>query len=143
MKFAIGSDHGGFVLKEEIKTELEAWGHKVVDLGCYSEESIDYPQFAHAVADEVSVGNVDRGVLVCTTGIGISIAANRHKGVRAALCRNCDMTYLTRIHNDANVIAFGARYTTILDARAMLRVFIEAQYSNEDRHTRRIEGIEI
>ena len=70
------------------------------------------------------------------------MAANRHKGVRAALCRNCDMTYLTRIHNDANVIAFGSRYTTILDARAMLRVFLEALYSNEQRHTRRIEGIE-
>ena len=142
MKIAIGSDHGGFILKEEIRAELESWGHEVIDFGCNSDESTDYPQYAHAVAKEVQSGNAERGVLICTTGIGISMAANRHKGVRAALCRNCDMTYLTRIHNDANVIAFGSRYTTILDARAMLRVFLEAQYSNEQRHTRRIEGIE-
>jgi len=142
MKIAIGSDHGGFVLKEEIRAELEAWGHEVIDFGCKSSESTDYPQYAHQVAEEVASGKAERGVLVCTTGIGISMAANRHKGIRAALCRNCDMTYLTRIHNDANVIAFGSRYTTILDARAMLRVFIEAQYSNEERHTRRNEGIE-
>ena len=143
MKIAIGSDHGGFILKEEIRTELEAWGHEVIDFGCKSDESTDYPQYAHSVAKEIQAGKAERGVLICTTGIGISMAANRHKGVRAALCRNCDMTYLTRIHNDANVIAFGARYTTILDARAMLRVFLEAQYSNEPRHTRRIEGIEV
>ena len=143
MKIAIGSDHGGFVLKEEIRAELEAWGHEVIDFGCKSDESTDYPQYAHYVAKEIQSKNAERGVLICTTGIGISMAANRHKGVRAALCRNCDMTYLTRIHNDANVIAFGSRYTTILDARAMIRVFLEAQYSNESRHTRRIEGIEI
>jgi len=143
MKIAIGSDHGGYILKEEIRAELEAWGHEVIDFGCNSDESTDYPQYAHSVAEEVQTGKVERGVLICTTGIGISIAANRHKGVRAALCRNCDMTYLTRIHNNANVIAFGSRYTTILDARAMLRVFLDAQYSNEQRHTRRIEGIEL
>ncbi len=143
MKIAIGSDHGGFILKEEIRAELEAWGHEVIDFGCKSDESTDYPQYAHSVAKEVQSEKAERGVLICTTGIGISMAANRHKGVRAALCRNCDMTYLTRIHNDANVIVFGSRYTTILDARAMLRVFLEAQYSNESRHTRRIEGIEI
>jgi len=143
MKIAIGSDHGGFILKEEIRAELEAWGHEVIDFGCKSDESTDYPQYAHSVAKEIQSKNAERGVLICTTGIGISMAANRHKGVRAALCRNCDMTYLTRIHNDANVIAFGSRYTTILDARAMLRVFLEAQYSNESRHTRRIEGIEM
>lgn len=130
-------------MKEEIRAELEAWGHEVIDFGCESSESTDYPQYAHEVAEEVASGKAERGVLVCTTGIGISMAANRHKGVRAAPCRNCDMTYLTRIHNDANVIAFGSRYTTILDARAMLRVFLEAQFSNEERHARRNDGIEI
>ena len=141
-KIAIGCDHGGFDLKEEIVVELKSWGYDVLDVGCFSKNSFDYPDAGHNVSRAVQVTDVDRGILICTTGIGMSMVANRYHGVRAALCRNCDMTYLTRIHNNANVIVFGARYTTILDARAMLRVFLESQFSEVERHQRRVEKIE-
>ena len=141
-KIAIGCDHGGFDLKEEIVVELKSWGYDVLDVGCFSKNSFDYPDAGHNVSRAVQAADVDRGILICTTGIGMSMVANRYHGVRAALCRNCDMTYLTRIHNNANVIVFGARYTTILDARAMLRVFLESQFSEVERHQRRVEKIE-
>ena len=142
MRIALGSDHGGFVLKEEVRVELESWGYDVTDFGCESNDSTDYPDYAHRVSRAVADGEVDRGILVCTTGIGMSMAANRHEGVRAALCKSCDMAYHGRIHNDANVIVFGARYTTILDARAMLQVFLESQFSNQERHARRVRKID-
>ena len=142
LKIAIGSDHGGYDLKEEIVVELNSWDYNVNDFGCYSIESCDYPDSAHKVSQAVASGEADRGILVCTTGIGMSMVANRYSKVRAALCRSCDMTYLTRIHNNANMIVFGARYTTILDARAMLIVFLESQFSEVDRHIKRVEKIE-
>jgi len=141
-KIAIGCDHGGYDLKEEVVVELKSWGYEVTDMGCYNKDSFDYPDSGHKVSRAVASEEVDRGVLICTTGIGMSMVANHYSGVRAALCRNCDMTYLTRIHNDANMIVFGARYTTILDARAMLIVFLESQFSEVDRHIRRVEKIE-
>ena len=141
-KIAIGCDHGGFDLKEEIVVELKSWGYEVIDVGCFSKESYDYPDAGHQVSKAVADGTVERGILICTTGIGMSMVANRYHGVRAALCRNCDMAYLTRIHNDANVIVFGARYTTILDARAMLKIFLDSQFSEVERHKRRVEKIE-
>jgi len=142
MKIAVGSDHGGYDLKEEIVVELKSWDYEVNDFGCFSNESCDYTDSAHKVSQAVASGEADRGILVCTTGIGMSMVANRYPKIRAALCRNCDMTYLTRIHNNANMIIFGARYTTILDARAMLRVFLESQFSEVDRHIRRVDKIE-
>ncbi len=142
LKLAIGSDHGGFDLKEEIIVELKSWDYEVIDFGCFNKDSFDYPDSGHKVSRAVASGEVDRGILICTTGIGMSMVANRYSKVRAALCRSCDMTYLTRIHNNANMIVFGARYTTILDARAMLIVFLESQFSEVDRHIKRVEKIE-
>jgi len=142
MRVAIGSDHAGYVLKEELRIDLEKWGYDVKDVGCKTASSCDYPDFAHAVADLVIWYEVDRGILICGIGIGISIAANRHAGIRAALCHNCDSAYLCRVHNDANVIAFGARYTTFVDARAMLKIFLGTHFSDEERHVQRISKIE-
>lgn len=142
MRVAIGSDHAGFVLKDELRVELQKWGHAVLDMGCASTDAADYPDYAHLVATAIAEGRADRGVLVCSTGIGVSMAANRHHGIRCALCHNCDSAYRARTHNDANVIAFGARYTTFLDARAMLQVFLGTHFSGEERHRRRIDHIE-
>ncbi|MCX7848415.1 MAG: ribose 5-phosphate isomerase B [bacterium] len=142
MRIAIGSDHAGFILKDELRVELQRWGHTVLDMGCHSTDPSDYPDYAHEVCKAVLEGRAERGVLVCSTGIGMSMAANRHAGIRCALCHNCDSTYRARTHNDANVIAFGSRYTTFLDARAMLQVFLGTHFSGEERHRRRIEHIE-
>lgn len=142
MRVAIGSDHAGFVLKDELRVELEKWGHTVLDMGCAGTDAADYPDYAHQVSAAVLDGRAERGVLVCSTGVGISIAANRHAGIRCALCHNCDVAYRARTHNDANVAAFGARYTTFLDARAMLQVFLGTHFSGEERHRRRVDHIE-
>ncbi|NLF39171.1 ribose 5-phosphate isomerase B [bacterium] len=142
MRIAIGSDHAGYALKEEVKAALKAMKHDVEDCGCFSTESSDYPDAAQSVAKAVQAGAAERGVLVCSTGIGISIAANRHPGVRAALCFTCDMAERAREHNDANVICFGARQTQPADARAMLEAFLATPFSREERHRRRIGKID-
>lgn len=142
MRVAIGADHAGFDLKEEIRLELEKHGYTISDCGCASKDSTDYPEYAHHVASAVAGGTADRGVLVCSTGMGMSMAANRHAGARAALCHNCDSAYFARTHNDANIIVFGARYITFLDARAILQVFLGSHFSASERHARRISKID-
>lgn len=142
MIIALGSDHAGFELKEELRVLLDGWGHTLKDFGAYSSDSVDYPDFAHDVCNAIINDVAERGVLICSTGLGISMAANRHRGIRAAVCRNCDMAYYARSHNDANIIAFGARYTHMLDARAMLRIFLETHFSEGERHIRRRNKIE-
>ena len=142
MKLAIGSDHAGFDLKEELRVVLHEWKHDTRDLGCSSKEPCDYPNVARDVARAVAARQVDAGVLICSTGIGVSIAANRMPGIRAALCANCDMAYRARIHNDANILCLGARYTTLLDARAILQVFLRSSFSGEERHCRRVAGLD-
>jgi ribose 5-phosphate isomerase B len=142
MRIAIGSDHAGFDVKEELRLELAKMGHTVQDVGCANKDSNDYPDYAHRVGAAVSEGKADRGVLVCATGLGMAMTANRHDGVRAAPCYNCDMAYRARTHNDANVLALGSRYTSFLDARAIMQVFLGTHFSNEDRHKRRIAKIE-
>lgn len=141
MKIALGADHAGFPLKEHLRRELEAAGHEVEDFGTYSPESTDYPDYAHKVAAAVATGNCERGVLVCFTGVGMSIAANRRRGVRAALVYNSDVAELVRRHNDANVLALGAKYTSPAQARQWLRIFLETPFDG-GRHQRRVGKME-
>lgn len=134
---AIASDHAGFPLKETLKDELRRLGHQVVDLGTSNLESVDYPDFAEKLADAVKAGQAQRGVLVCGTGIGISIAANRHRHLRAAVCHDVTSTRLARQHNDANVLAIGGRLVGEETARECLKVFLETPFEG-GRHARRV-----
>jgi ribose 5-phosphate isomerase B len=140
MKIAIGADHAGFVLKEQLRRDLAGDGHEVVDFGANSQESCDYPDYAQLVAREVAQGRSDRGILICSTGIGMAIAANKVAGVRAAPVSSEDEARLTREHNDANVLALGAKYLDEARALAMARVFLKAEFAG-GRHSRRIAKI--
>ena len=137
---AIAADHAGFDLKSTLADELRKSGFQVLDLGTKSSESVDYPDFADALAGEITKGSVRRGVLVCGTGIGISIAADRHKGVRAALCRDATDARLAREHNDANVLVLGGRTTGIETARDCLKAFLATPFAG-GRHGRRVEKL--
>lgn len=139
---AIGSDHGGFDLKEAVKKHLEARGFEVKDMGTYSKDSCDYPIFGKAVAKEVAAGNAEKGIVVCTTGIGISIAANKVKGIRCALCSDSLSAKMTRLHNNANVLALGGGMVGENLAKEIVDVFIDTEFSGEERHQRRIDLIE-
>jgi ribose 5-phosphate isomerase B len=141
MRIAIAADHAGFVLKESLTGWLRERGHDVKDLGTDSAESTDYPDFAEAVALRVASGAADRGVLVCHTGIGMSIAANKFDGIRAAVAMNDEAVRLTRAHNDANVLALGARFTDFAEAARLLHVFLETGFDGGARHARRIGKI--
>lgn len=142
MKISIASDHGGLELKNKIVEYLATIGHEVVDFGTYTKDSCDYPDFAHKAAQAVANGSCDRGVVVCTTGIGVSMVANRHKGVRCALCTNTDQAKFTRLHNDANMIAFGQKYVTLDMAKLMLDVFLTTEFEG-GRHQTRVDKIEL
>lgn len=139
-KIAIGSDHAGFEAKEKAKSELAALGVEVVDKGANNLESVDYPDFGAAVARAVASGEVERGVLVCGSGIGISIAANKVPGARAALCWNEETARLAREHNDANVLCFGSRFIEPEQAARMVRIFLETEFAG-GRHTQRVEKL--
>ena len=136
-KIAIGSDHAGFESKEKAKTELTELGVEVIDKGTDSLDSVDYPDFGAAVARAVASGEVDRGVLICGSGIGISIAANKVAGARAALCWNEETARLARQHNDANILCFGGRFVTPEVAATMVRVFLETDFAG-GRHAERV-----
>jgi ribose 5-phosphate isomerase B len=140
MKIAIGADHAGFALKEQLRADLSAEGHEVMDFGTDSSESVDYPDYAQKVGREVSTGRVDRGVLVCGTGIGMEIAANKIEGVRAASAQSEEETRLCRAHNDANVVTFGARLIGYDLARKLLDIFLNTSFEG-GRHARRIAKI--
>lgn len=139
-RVAIGSDHAGYEAKEAAKRELEALSVEVSDKGTDSLESVDYPDFGAAVGLAVASGEVERGVLICGSGIGISMAANKVPGVRAALCWNEETARLAREHNDANVLCFGARFIEPELAARMVRVFMETEFAG-GRHARRIEKL--
>lgn len=141
MKIALGCDHGGYELKEKVKSHLEKKGYEVLDLGCHSTESVNYPVYGKAVGEAVAKKEVDYGVVICGTGIGISIAANKVKGVRAALCMNTTMAKLTREHNDANVLAFGARMVGDVLALEMVDTFLTTAFEG-GRHVARVEMLE-
>ena len=138
----IGSDHGGYALKQAVIKHLEEKGYAVKDYGCYSEESCDYPVYAKAVANAVKDGEVKQGILICGTGIGISITANKIKGIRAALCSDTFSAHATREHNDANILAMGARVVGEGLALDIVDTFLETEFSNDERHIRRINMIE-
>ena len=138
----IGSDHGGFALKEAIKKHLEERGLEYKDYGTYSGASCDYPVYGRAVAKAVAAGECDLGILICGTGIGISITANKVPGVRAALCSDCFSAEATRQHNNANILALGARVLGEGLALKIVDTFLDTPFSNDERHVRRISMIE-
>lgn len=138
----IGCDHGGYALKQAVIKHLEEKGHAVKDYGCYSEESCDYPVYAKAVAEGILKDEVKQGILICGTGIGISITANKIKGIRAALCGDTFSARATREHNNANILALGARVTGEGLALDIVDTFLETKFSNDERHIRRINMIE-
>lgn len=139
---AIGSDHGGYDLKELVVAHLKEKGYEVKDVGCYDKSSCDYPVYGRAVAEEVAAGRCEKGIVICTTGIGISITANKIKGIRAALCADTLTAKMTRLHNDANVLAMGAGIVGPNLATAIVDTFLETEFSGEERHQRRIDLIE-
>jgi len=137
---AIACDHAGIDLKEVLAQDLGAMGCEVLDLGTHGPASVDYPDFGHAMAEAIAAGRAGTGVLICGTGIGISIAANRHAGVRAAVCHDATSARLAREHNDANVLALGARLIGVEVAKECLRTFMSTEFAG-GRHARRVEKL--
>lgn len=140
MKLAIGSDHGGFALKEEIKAYLDSRKVEYHDFGCYSAASVDYPTIAEAVGEAITKGGYDRGLLFCGTGVGISMAANKVKGIRAACCSDCFSAKYTRLHNDANILCMGGRVVGAGLATEMVALFLDTEFEG-GRHQRRVDMI--
>ncbi len=139
---ALGSDHGGFALKQEIKAYLDQQGLEYKDYGCFDEQSCDYPVYAKAVANAIVGGECDKGILICGTGVGISIAANKVRGIRAALCHDTFSAQATREHNDANILAMGARVVGPGLAVKIVDTFLHTDFSEDARHVNRIRQIE-
>ncbi len=139
---AIGCDHGGFDLKEKVKKYLEGQGIACKDMGCNSKDSVDYPVYGKAVAKAVASGECEKGIVICTTGIGISICANKVPGIRCALCSDVLSAKMTRLHNDANVLAMGAGIVGENLAFAIADTFLHTDFSGEERHQRRVDLIE-
>lgn len=139
---ALGSDHGGYDLKVKIKKYLEDKGYECKDFGCYDKSSCDYPDFGRAAAESVAKGECDRGIVVCTTGIGISIVANKVKGIRCALCANAYLAKMTRLHNDANMLALGQGIVGDNLAYEIVDTFLGTEFSEGENHIRRIGKIE-
>ena len=140
MRIALGCDHGGFVLKSAVAETLSGLGAEVVDLGTFDDSSVDYPTYGLAVAEAVASGQCDAGVLMCGTGIGISIAANKVRGIRAAVVTNTSMAEMTKRHNNANIIALGGRVVTPDEAKEIVKAWFEAPYEG-GRHQRRLDMI--
>ncbi len=135
---ALGSDQAGYALKQEIKKYLDEKGIEYKDCGSYSEDPVDYPVYSRAVVKEIQSGNCDKGILICGTGIGISITANRYKGIRAAVCGDCFSAEATRLHNDANILAMGARVVGPGLAIKITETFLNTPFSGAERHARRV-----
>ncbi len=140
MKIALGADHGGFRLKNQIRETLAELGHEVTDFGCDDASSVDYPDYAEKVARGVSEGTFDRGVLICGTGIGMSISANKFPNVRAAVCHNIFTARLSREHNDANILTMGERVIGSGLAEEMVKVWVKTDFEG-GRHARRVDKI--
>ena len=139
---AIANDHGGYELKREILSYLDKKNIEYIDLGCGSEEAVDYPVYAKKLTKKIVEGQCDRGILICGTGIGISIAANRVRGIRAALCTDCFSAEATRQHNDANVLVLGGRVVGTGLALKIVDTFLNTRFSKEERHQKRINMID-
>jgi ribose 5-phosphate isomerase B len=141
MKIAIGCDHGALALKEVLIPHLEKAGHEVKDFGTYTLDSCDYPDFAGAAAKAVAAGECDRGIVLCTTGIGVSIAANKVKGIRCALLSDVMSARMTREHNDTNVMAIGAAVVGQMLALEIVDTWLGTEFSHNERHQRRIDKV--
>ncbi|HWQ57691.1 MAG TPA: ribose 5-phosphate isomerase B [Clostridia bacterium] len=141
MKIAIGSDHGGFALKKELASFLASLGYEVTDFGCADEKSVDYPDIAVPVAEAVVRGEYARGILICGTGVGISISANKVRGARCAHCSEETTARLSRAHNDANLLALGGRIIGVELAKSIAETFLATSFSGDDRHVKRINKI--
>ncbi|MDO4176739.1 MAG: ribose 5-phosphate isomerase B [Bacillota bacterium] len=141
MLIAIASDHGGYELKEKVKEHLRERGEKIVDLGTTSSESVDYPIYGKACAEAVASGKAERGIVICGTGIGISIAANKVKGIRCGLCTSVEMAQLTRAHNNANMLAMGGRTTAEELAMEIVDAFLDTEFEG-GRHQRRTDMLD-
>ena len=141
MKICIGTDHAGMDVKDELKAYLEAKGHQVKDFGAYEKVSCDYTDYALTVAEAVANGEYERGILVCSTGVGMSIAANKVKGIRAALVRDKETAELTRQHNDSNILVISGKFTPVKDAEEIADVWLNTAFSGDERHIRRISKI--
>jgi len=136
MKISLGTDHAGFEVKNNIINFLKSLGHEVIDCGTFSKDSCDYPDFAKEVAMNIINGKSDKGVLICGTGIGMAIAANKIKGIRAGVCWNVETARLISLHNNANIICLGARFLYIEEMFDMIKMYLETKF--EERHSRRI-----
>jgi ribose 5-phosphate isomerase B len=146
MKIAFGSDHAGYEdpgphFKPALMAYLEELGHEVIDCGTDGADSVDYPDFGQAVSDAVLSGRAERGVLLCGTGIGISIAANRNPGIRAAVCCSEEMAHLAREHNDANVLCLGKRTTPLDQCKKLIEIWLATPFSGNERHQRRLDKL--
>ena len=139
---AIASDHGGFAMKTQLMEHLRESSVEFTDLGCYSEDSVDYPDYARKAALGVQSGEYERAILICGTGIGMSIAANRFPGVRAALCADCYSAEMTRLHNDSNILCLGGRTIGIELAKKIMDIWLETPFSAMEKHARRIAMLE-
>jgi len=141
MKLAIGCDHAGFELKETLKTYLVEKGFELVDKGTYSLDSVDYPDFAHAVSIAIEKGKVGLGILICGSGNGISMAANKHAGIRAALCWKSEIASLARLHNNANILSLPARFISVEEAKEIVDTFLSTEFEG-GRHANRVNKIQ-
>jgi RpiB/LacA/LacB family sugar-phosphate isomerase len=141
MRIAVASDHGGYDQKKEISAYLEEEKHEIVDFGTGSNDSVDYPDFGFPAAEAVASGEADRGILFCTTGIGMSILANKVKGVRAALCMNKDMAAMSRRHNNANVLVLPGKYLSLDEAKEITGIWLAEDFEG-GRHSRRVSKID-
>ena len=141
MKIALGCDHGALALKNKLVSHLEAKGYEVCDFGTYTLDSCDYPIYAAAAARAVAAGECDRGIVLCTTGIGVSIAANKIKGIRCALLHDLESARLTRLHNDTNMMALGAAVLEEAFALELVDTWLTTEFSGDARHARRIAGV--
>ncbi len=142
-KIAIGADHGGFARKEDLRKLLLEKGYEVEDFGVNSETSMDYPDIAHPLAEAVASGECTKGILLCGTGLGVSYAANRHKGVRAALCWSKEVAALAREHNNSNILVMSGRHATIDPLEEIMLTWLDEPFPGEERHQRRIDKIEL
>ena len=142
MKISLGCDHGGYALKQELMAHLKEKGVEFEDIGTYSEASCNYPEYAERAARGVAEGKYEKGILVCGTGIGMSLAANKIPGIRCALCGDCFSAKATRLHNNANVLALGALVTGPGLALEIVDIFLDTPFSEEERHSRRVSQLE-
>ncbi len=141
MRIAIGSDHAGFALKEDLRNWLRDQNIEVLDCGTFSPEPVDYPDIAFTVAEKVAQGEVEKGILVCGTGVGMCMAADKVKGIRCAVCHDTTSARYSRSHNDANILALGARIIGKELAKDIVKVWLNTPFSGEERHVRRINKI--